>query len=757
MLARQICYGSQGLTAKASTLTVSWLENTLDKALLLIGVACYGGTDVAIGVPTGSGLWTRIGSQTDRLTNQSVTWFKRENSASVAAGTVETIDLTATLDGSALPEYAEVFALEYSPTWTVSVNKTASGSSQTIDTGAVSSLTDSEIAVGLAANANAPLSCDQGANTTGFTQLHELHSSTSGTDRSTAAVYEKQLGSAGASAQLTVPLTGGISRAWCAQVVTVKAALNPPPGTDDGKIHQWPSLQESNAIASDADANALIALPGLERATGPAGLYGTSDKFGGRANILFNNGIKSWVYVKGTAFQLPSTGNTNPLNFPEDWFAHTVKKGDPNYGPTTRINISASVMQMQPGTTGTWTDTTKHFGGDGTEQITGFNAYRAREATWTIQQFEAQYGAGFQAGGVWMDSLGNDQIHGQVDPSTGTAYTYTTWKPLANALIQAAVAAVAALGTEYEVWCNGLASNPDEATVAKGGMIENYVLNDATPPVIASATITDGTTVADMNDTITAQIAGGGQQGLCSNDTADPPMTEAEHVKWLRFLVATYYLSNRGSNYFSYDAGPLLVAYQSMQTDPILTQDLGLPLESQSDVTLYRKSTLQGGGYVYGREYNNGYVLLNTSWTNDIQVTLPRNDYTDVDGVNIPQTYTVPKHSGMLLIAPSSSTGGGQTPTTIDAEWSGLTIPVPTAGSRVQGPTFACSHVVIIADPANTGTVVYGGNEVSGVAPVKGFQLSPGRVSPRLSITNLNKLYFDAANNGDKLFLSIII
>ena len=750
MLATQINQGG-ALAAKASTLTVTWASSTHDTALLLIGVACYGGTDVAIGVPSGSGLWTRIGSQENRLVNCSVTWFKRENAGVVAAGTVETVDLTATADGSALPEYAEIFALEYSAGWTVSSNLPNSGSSQTIDTGAISSLTDSEIAVGIAANANAPFATDQGANTTGFTQLAEQHSTTAGTDRNTAAIYEKQLGSAGASAQLTVPLTGGISRAWCVHVVTIKAAITPPPGTDDGKIHQMIYLQEGPNISSDADANAIIAMPGIEHVVGQIGLPGTSDKFGNRANILFNAGIDAFPYIKGTAYQ-PSSGS-NPLGFPESWFAHSSTTQ--NSG-TRVLAFGTSVYQMQPGTTGTWTDSTGFLGVVGA-QYTGFNAFRAREAVYAIEHMEAQYGAGFQAGGIWLDSLGSDEIHGQVDPSTGVAYTWTTWKPLVEALMDAVAAAVAAKGSQYKFYANGLGTHPEIATHSDGGLNENWVINDATPPILSSSTaVGDSNITSDVNGAITAQIAGAGFQALCTNDTADPPMTSAEHIKWLRFTVALYYLANRGKAHYTYDAGSVLVASQPYAQNNALTQDLGLPLESESDWTLYRKSTLQGGGYVYGRQYNKGYAIVNTSGTTPITVTLPRDDYTDLDGNAVPQSYTVPARSGMLLIAPTAQ-GGSGTPTTIDAEWSGMTVSVASAGTRVQGPNFACSHVVIIADPTNTGTGVFGGAEIQGPAPSKGFQLSPGRVSPRLSITNLNKLYFDSSASGDKFFLSIII
>lgn len=1087
MLATQLNQGG-ALSAKASSLTVTWGANTADGACLLIAVACYGGSDVAIGVPSGSGLWTRIGSQVNRLTNCSVSIFKRENAGIVIAGTVETVDLTATAGGASLPEYAEIFALEYGAGYTVSVNKTASGSTQTIDTGSCASLTASEIAFGIAANANAPFSADQAANTTGYTLLAEQHSTTSGTDRNTAGVFEKQLGSAGTSFQLTVPLTGGINRAWCAQAITLKSAVIPPPGTDDGTVHQWVFLEDGPNMSSAADEAALVALPGIDYATGQIGLPGTSDKFASQGGQMYNDGVFSLPYLKGTTYQ-PSSGS-NPLGFPESWFAHSSTTQ--NSG-TRVLAFGTSVYQMQPDSTANWTDTTG-FLGVTNAVYAGFNAFRAREAVYAIQTLEAQYGAGFTAGGVWLDSLGSDQIHGQVNPSTGVAYTWTTWKPLAESTLTAVVAAVNAAGGSnifpttgclfgeyaaqnfgtaesqstissrettlgrtlaidhhfysafgspasdglpewdiangriplltisgktnwnsngkyaaslagtndhyftawanyvkglgstvfvrfwqemnghfmpwalddtgtnpapasyvalwqrvynifqtqgatnavfvwcpnmtdfnigastwrdyypgdayvgavgvdgynkatsgrsfakilhadgtsggvyddfapssasrwsgttgkpimvceygvpqntayaggkpqwftdelayikasapdlkaivyqdsysdtqddnridttttldtanqaahpnsyilgpgptltayqsiasdsyfnpsmgnggnYAVWANGLGTHAELATICHGGMIENFVTNDSTPPVIASSTaITDANVIADIQNALNAQVSGGGAQCLVKNYTASGSgMTAAEHAKWIRYTLACYYLANYSSCYFQYDSSSSVGCWaQPYKNDVTLSLNLGLPIDKQSDVTLYRKSTLQGGGYVYGREYNQGYVVLNTSRTNSITVTLPRDDYVDQDGNAIPQSYTVPAHTGALLTAPSAQ-GGSGTPTSIDAEWSGQTITVTTAGTRVQAPAYACSGVVIVADPANVGTGVYGGAQIQGTAPVKGFKLNPGQVSPRISVTNANKLYFDSSHSGDKFFLAIII
>jgi hypothetical protein len=110
----------------------------------------------------------------------------------------------------------------------------------------------------------------------------------------------------------------------------------------------------------------------------------------------------------------------------------------------------------------------------------------------------------------------------------------------------------------------------------------------------------------------------------------------------------------------------------------------------------------------------------------------------------------------IVATAPSGN-GGPGVPTTIDADWSAVTIPVPTANTIVQGPDYACSGVVIISDPGNAGVVCFGGPDVHAqTAHNKGFKLQPGQASPRISITNTNVLFFDAATSGDKFLVAII-
>jgi len=89
-----------------------------------------------------------------------------------------------------------------------------------------------------------------------------------------------------------------------------------------------------------------------------------------------------------------------------------------------------------------------------------------------------------------------------------------------------------------------------------------------------------------------------------------------------------------------------------------------------------------------------------------------------------------------------------------DADRSGQ-VTVTTAGTAVQGSDVSGVEFEFAAHPANTGAV-YIGNVSGDVASTNGFPLgyaSSGLASPsvRLMVGNLQELYFDAAQNGDKI------
>lgn len=71
---------------------------------------------------------------------------------------------------------------------------------------------------------------------------------------------------------------------------------------------------------------------------------------------------------------------------------------------------------------------------------------------------------------------------------------------------------------------------------------------------------------------------------------------------------------------------------------------------------------------------------------------------------------------------------------------------IPTAGSRVQLASNTVEGVVIQAPSTNTGNIYIGGSDVS--STVYGAELQPGQMVG-LAIDNTNKIYVDAATNGD--------
>jgi len=74
-------------------------------------------------------------------------------------------------------------------------------------------------------------------------------------------------------------------------------------------------------------------------------------------------------------------------------------------------------------------------------------------------------------------------------------------------------------------------------------------------------------------------------------------------------------------------------------------------------------------------------------------------------------------------------------------------VTVANAGTRVQFSAPACVGVSIKAAPDNAGVLYLGGSTVSSA---NGRVIEAGGVL-NLAIDNLNRLYVDAANDGDKL------
>ena len=77
-------------------------------------------------------------------------------------------------------------------------------------------------------------------------------------------------------------------------------------------------------------------------------------------------------------------------------------------------------------------------------------------------------------------------------------------------------------------------------------------------------------------------------------------------------------------------------------------------------------------------------------------------------------------------------------------------ITVATAGTAVQGPNIPLDNGAWVkALPGNTGNVAYGNDGADDVTMLNGYVLAAG--DPDLAqVTNLNELWFDSAEDGDK-------
>lgn len=77
-------------------------------------------------------------------------------------------------------------------------------------------------------------------------------------------------------------------------------------------------------------------------------------------------------------------------------------------------------------------------------------------------------------------------------------------------------------------------------------------------------------------------------------------------------------------------------------------------------------------------------------------------------------------------------------------------VTVTTAGTAVQGDDEPGLEFFVIADPDNTGTVWVGNDGSGDVTQNNGYPLGTSDNAIALRVSNLNELWFDAENNGDK-------
>lgn len=83
-------------------------------------------------------------------------------------------------------------------------------------------------------------------------------------------------------------------------------------------------------------------------------------------------------------------------------------------------------------------------------------------------------------------------------------------------------------------------------------------------------------------------------------------------------------------------------------------------------------------------------------------------------------------------------------------------ITVATAGTAVAGPDTGAGTFHIIANPANTGTYMYVGNDgADDVASTNGYPLSKANtvgIELTVGLGGLAEYYFDSDTNGDDCF-----
>jgi len=77
-------------------------------------------------------------------------------------------------------------------------------------------------------------------------------------------------------------------------------------------------------------------------------------------------------------------------------------------------------------------------------------------------------------------------------------------------------------------------------------------------------------------------------------------------------------------------------------------------------------------------------------------------------------------------------------------------ITVTIAGTAVRGTNVPGREFVIKAMAGNTGVVYVGNDGSDDVASTTGFPLAEGEAVP-VFVNNLNDLWFDSAENGDKV------
>ena len=686
----------------ATTASKTWPLTTQSGSCLLALVAVAGGTDVNIHMPAG---WVLVNAEVSRLTSVDIAVYIQENAAAQSGSVTATFVLSSD-DTTPSARYAQIHLGEW-PGMVLSgvIDKQDSGNASSQIAAVAGTPTTSsagEVAIAFAAAANAPAASDLGANTTGYDEPAASHytSSTSGVDRISSAVWEKNLPTA-ATFDFSVPISGGISRAWCVKQVTLTKASGAPPitGRDDGKIHISVHLQEFGAIPDPASAAALGV---VEMMSGHVGMPGEGDQYNGFADDLVATAVAAGTtcepmpYLKGVHYQIPSG-----LTFPESWYAHS---GTPaTSGNRVHPGGFAGVFIMQPDSTVAWTDSGGVIGTAGAVYH-GWVEYQTQLVKHSVQVFNDHYAATDPCTGAWLDSCGTFSLHGQVRPGTSTVYTSAQWLAVLNAYL----AQVKAANPTITIIGNGVDSNGALVTDAglDGTMSENW-LRTATAGALPVAGAANAAWVTDMQNVMDGQV-GGTKKTQVYMKLWQASLTASQEESWRRYAAASYLLAQQGSLFISVSSGTAVNPWQE-NYGPAWAVALGAPRDTATAVTWTNLTTATPAGYklagdgtgtsgltgatgfVYRRRYAKGWAMRNTA-QNPIVITLDRSDYLELAGTAAPVTYTVPAKSGVILTtvgsvitAPVNTVAPGA-PTGTQAVGSTLT---STTGTWTGSPTFS--------------------------------------------------------------------
>lgn len=427
------------------------------------------------------------------------------------------------------------------------------------------------------------------------------------------------------------------------------------PPTDDGTVHRASNLHyfgalPSLAVAQDVAAKFDLVTHNFETSATTGAI--TKDSYNGYLvqMHLVNPQLRAGTYNKGP--QIDEGASFYPTNY----YAHVCPW--PTGAKIT--TFSASIYVAQP----TAPSQSAHVDGRGWTS-NSFKEQRARDSIHKVTKCNSTQGTVAvpePLNVVSADSMGTSSYKGtQCNPYTGSAYTQSTWlqeiwkigdelrsrapagMPVSiNGLIQ---------GTAYWTGATvrGLLDHCDI------GLAENWIRNNFAafgtfPAELAWQRSMD--LVADANQrgkgawcivNMCNFTAGG---GTCN-------YTPAQLEQWVRFSIASYFLSNRGFSLFEFVSNDQTTS-SWQEAHPYYNLSLGAPFTADTPATTASSAganilQLKQAGGEYRRRYANGVVYVNPT-TAPHTVTFDR-AYKTPAGISPAQTFAA---GSTLSLAPGT-------------------------------------------------------------------------------------------------------